>query len=137
MTDIVGLTLNYRDTRRTLRCLQSPWSEGIGHVLVWDNSGDGGASVAELKHLVGADPWMELVISPENLGFAKAVNRGLKWLEERHPGNAVLLLNNDAELREGGWKKCCGHYMRPRAPGWFIPMWTMAAESAGPSTTIG
>lgn len=102
MTDTVGLTLNYRDARRTLRCLQSLWSEGINHVLVWDNSGDGGASVAELKHLVGADPRMELVISPENLGFAKAVNRGLKWLEERHPGSPVLLLNNDAQLREGG-----------------------------------
>jgi N-acetylglucosaminyl-diphospho-decaprenol L-rhamnosyltransferase len=102
MADAVGLTLNYRDARRTLRCLRSLWAEGIDHVLVWDNSGDGGASGSELEQLAGADPRMELVVSPENLGFAMAVNRGLKWLADCHPRRPVLLVNNDAELHEGG-----------------------------------
>lgn len=101
MDEAVGLVLNYRDARRTLRCLRSLWEEGINHVLVWDNSADTGASTAELIRLTGRDTKLEIITSPENLGFARAVNRGIERLIQSHPGKHVLLINNDAVLTKG------------------------------------
>jgi N-acetylglucosaminyl-diphospho-decaprenol L-rhamnosyltransferase len=98
---VVGLTLNYRDARRTQRCLGSLWDNGAEHVLVWDNSDDGGLSAAELQRAVGSDPRWSVVVSKQNLGFARAVNRSLAWLGEHYPNRPVLLINNDAILVPG------------------------------------
>lgn len=43
--NIIGLTLNYRDSERTTRCVESLLENGVASVLVWDNSDDRVASV--------------------------------------------------------------------------------------------
>jgi len=99
---IVGLTLNYRDASRTRRCVQSLLADGAAHVLVWDNSGDGGQSAAELRAAFAQDLRVSILESPENLGFAAGVNRGIDWIREHHPGAWVFLINNDAVVLPGG-----------------------------------
>lgn len=99
---IVGLTLNYRDANRTLRCVHSLLDEGVMHVLVWDNSEDGGASAAVLAECLKVQPKVSIERSPANLGFSAGVNRGLEWLANRFSDVWVLLINNDARLLPGG-----------------------------------
>jgi GT2 family glycosyltransferase len=61
-------------------------------VLVVDNaSTDGSAAMVRAAH-----PWVTLIASPDNLGFAKANNVGLA----RASGRYVLYLNPDTELIE-------------------------------------
>lgn len=98
---IIGLTLNYRDADRTLRCALSMLDDGVEHVLVWDNSADEGASAAELRALLGGEPRISIETSASNLGFAAGVNRGLAWIRARFPDAWVLLINNDAILLAG------------------------------------
>lgn len=98
---IVGLILHYRDATRTSACLRSLFDEGITHVLVWDNSEDGGASIAELKRSMGGDRRYRTTEAGRNLGFAAGVNRGLEILGAEFPGSSVLLINNDAILLPG------------------------------------
>jgi len=110
---VVGLTLNYRDAFRTQRCVSSLLSDGAEHVLVWDNSEDGGKSAAELHDRLGCDCRVSIEVSPVNLGFAAGVNRGIDWIRANRPDSWILILNNDAILFPGGLSalRCClaGH----------------------------
>ncbi len=98
---IIGLTLNYRDANRTIRCIDSMLSEGVSHVLIWDNSEDNGTSGATLSSNLSGDPKVSVKVSPTNLGFAAGVNRGIEWIMARFDQAWVLLLNNDARLLPG------------------------------------
>ncbi len=98
---IVGLILNYRDAARTLQCVHSLLGDGAAHVLVWDNSEDGGTAAANLQNMLVGNTRVSLEISPRNLGFAAGVNRGLAWIRARFPEAWVLLINNDAVLLPG------------------------------------
>ena len=99
---IVGLTLNYRDARRTQRCVQSLVADGASHVLVWDNSADSGLSAAELRSAFVEEWRVSIVESSNNLGFAAGVNRGIDWIRANNPGAWVFLINNDALVLPGG-----------------------------------
>jgi GT2 family glycosyltransferase len=98
---IVGLILHYRDAMRTSICLRSLLDEGVAHVLVWDNSADGGASIAKLERLMQGERRYQTAEAGRNLGFAAGVNRGLEILNAAFPGSSVLLINNDAALLSG------------------------------------
>lgn len=98
----VGLLLNYRDAVRSASCIRSLMDNGITDVVVWDNSADGGSSAAQLVSQAGSDERFRVHVSPENLGFAAGVNRGLELCARLHPGAWVLLINNDARLLPGG-----------------------------------
>jgi GT2 family glycosyltransferase len=65
-----------------------PWE-----VLVLDNGSTDGTSAWLSRH----HPWVRLVASPANLGFAAGNNR----LVELAAGDAVALLNNDTRPRPG------------------------------------
>ena len=95
---VIGLTLNYRDAIRTIRCVNSLLSEGVIHVLVWDNSEDNGVSVSILSDKFMHDDRVSIERSLVNLGFASGVNRGLDWVTAHFGKTWVLLLNNDAWL---------------------------------------
>jgi len=99
--DVIGLILNYRDAERTQRCVESVLDEGAGHVIVWDNSADSGASANALSDRLGEDPRVSVNISESNLGFAAGVNRGIELIRERFGPAWVLILNNDAYLLPG------------------------------------
>ena len=99
--EVIGLTLNYRDATRTVRCIASLLDDGISHILVWDNSGDDGASANTLRERLVHESRVSVETTGINLGFAAGVNRGLAWIRTNFPGAWVLLINNDAVLLRG------------------------------------
>lgn len=105
---IIGLTLNYRDTERTLRCVGSLLSNGAEHVVVWDNSDDDGVSAGLLSESLAGNKDVSLLHSLVNVGFAAAVNRGIVWISERFPDAWVALINNDAVFVPGALRHLSG-----------------------------
>jgi N-acetylglucosaminyl-diphospho-decaprenol L-rhamnosyltransferase len=103
--DLSILILNY-NTREHLRsCLASLLDEGStslsggsvqAEVIVVDNaSSDGSAEMVSTTF-----PWVSLVRSPRNGGFANGNNQGLV----RSRGDAIMLLNPDTLMPPGGIK---------------------------------
>lgn len=98
---IIGLTLNFRDAKRTLRCVESLLINGAAHVVVWDNSDDDGLSAGQLAEKLVGNGKVSLLVSPANLGFSAAVNRGISWIGSQFGDAWVALINNDAEFLPG------------------------------------
>lgn len=98
---IVGLTLSYRDTLHTPRCIESLLKEGADHVLVWDNSADGGLTAAALEQRFANDARVSIETSQTNLGFSAGVNRGIERISAHFERPWILLINNDAHLLPG------------------------------------
>jgi N-acetylglucosaminyl-diphospho-decaprenol L-rhamnosyltransferase len=101
--DLSIIILNY-NTREHLRaCLESVRDEGStslsegaieAEVIVVDNaSRDGSAEMVTAEF-----PWVSLIRSPRNGGFANGNNQGLA----RSRGAAILLLNPDTLMPPGG-----------------------------------
>src|SRR3981081_2474463 len=98
---IVILNYNTRDHLRT--CLESLRGEGStslsggaveAEVFVVDNaSSDGSAEMVEQGF-----PWVRLIRSPRNGGFAYGNNQAL----QHAVGDAILVLNPDTLLPRGG-----------------------------------
>lgn len=99
---VAALLLNFRKpalTEQALADLLGVADVGV-RVLVIDNgSADGSAArlgaVVAAHRANGRD--VELLELPENLGFAGAMNEGVKWAREQGL-RLVLLLNNDLRL---------------------------------------
>jgi len=99
---VTAIILNYRDAACSLACIQSVLAEGVEHVIVWDNSEDGGVSAAGIQKNNPDKERVHIEISGRNLGFAAGVNRAIEVALHRWPETWVLLLNNDAILLTGG-----------------------------------
>lgn len=99
-----GLVLHFRTPGQTLACLQSLADEGVGVVVLVDNSEDAGQSIKAMQPGLDrlADAGLRLdVLRPEhNLGFAAGVGMGLKHASKNPPA-PVLLINSDATLGRG------------------------------------
>jgi N-acetylglucosaminyl-diphospho-decaprenol L-rhamnosyltransferase len=102
---VTALLLNYREERRTVSCITSLLEQAVENILIWDNSADGGASIAAVMEYFADDPRVRMHISDRNLGFAAGVNTGLILCRELFPNTWVLLINNDARLLPGGCRK--------------------------------
>jgi GT2 family glycosyltransferase len=102
--DLSVVVVTYRSKEHILACLRSlaaavrPCAGGATEpaweCVVLDNASDDGT-----PELVAAEaPWARLVRTGANLGYAKAVNRGLAATQ----GAFVLVLNPDCVWRAGG-----------------------------------
>jgi GT2 family glycosyltransferase len=70
-------------------------------ILVVDNApGDGVADWIQKEH-----PEVQLISSPKNVGYARGVNAGI----EHAAGSAILVINPDVELSEGGVDRALGY----------------------------
>ena len=65
-------------------------------ILVDNGSNDGSCAFVAARY-----PWVHLIELPENFGFCKAVNEGIR--ASRSP--YVLLLNNDIEVTENFYRR--------------------------------
>jgi N-acetylglucosaminyl-diphospho-decaprenol L-rhamnosyltransferase len=101
--DLSIVILNFNTREHLRQCLASLRAEGStslsggpiqAEVIVVDNaSADGSAEMAATEF-----PWVELVRSPRNGGFARGNNQALR----RARGAAILLLNPDTRMPRGG-----------------------------------
>ncbi len=96
----------YGHLEYTIRCLQAIATHHEGHeveVLVVDDASPDN-SVAQLRGVEG----LRVLALPENLGFTRAANAGIKAAR----GDHVLMLNNDAEPT-AGWISALLDAVRP------------------------
>ena len=95
--DLSVIVVYYRSPGAMRACLASLPAALAGltaEVVVVDNdSGDGFADELRRTH-----PDVRLVANPENVGFARGVNRGLAVAR----GRAIALLNPDTTVEPGG-----------------------------------
>ena len=93
--------VSYNTKELTLKCIDSVLANSSGldiEIVVIDNNSTDG-SVQGLRKL-RVDK-IKTVENSENLGFAKAVNQGIKLSSGEH----ILLLNSDCKLTQGALKK--------------------------------
>ncbi|MCR4438276.1 MAG: glycosyltransferase family 2 protein [bacterium] len=92
---------NYNTRDLLAGCLRSIFSTAGGikmEVIVVDNaSTDGSVELVRAQF-----PQVRMVHNSANVGFARAVNQGLRLAQ----GNYLLLLNSDTELRPGALSHC-------------------------------
>jgi len=100
MSELAILIVNWNTKellRKTLLSVQAYKGKLCPEIFVIDNgSQDGSGEMVQREF-----PAVALIQNQSNLGFAKAVNKGLKLTEAK----AVLLLNSDAELLPGTLEK--------------------------------
>ncbi len=99
--ETLAVIVNYKSADLTIQAVRSVLdSECLGsvHVVVVDNSADKG----ETQRLrLGLPSKVDLRVSPENIGFARACNQALDGFR----GDAILLINPDAKLLPGCLKR--------------------------------
>ena len=95
MQKVDVVIINWRDTERTKRCVESLIDQpGISRVVIVDNE-----TTRNLQNSFNFYP-LNVIVLPvvENRGFAGGVNVALDYLESVGSAADVLFLNNDAEL---------------------------------------
>jgi GT2 family glycosyltransferase len=102
MSPVWTIVVNWRQTDATLACVGSLVAAGVdaATVVVVDN-GSGDDLVERLRI---AHPAVTVLVQPENLGFARAVNIGAHHAIAQG-ATAVLVLNNDAVVLPGAVRR--------------------------------
>lgn len=97
-TTITAIILNYKNYSDIYNCIISlrkqilPKNCQLKILIIDNNSGDDNTKRLQIKF-----PEYQYIFNSENIGFAKAVNQGIKLNLEQ--SDYFLLLNNDAELK--------------------------------------
>lgn len=95
------VVVTYNSEKDIEKCLASVFQQGCEvEVVVVDNASEDG-TVGVLR---GKFPQVKLIQNEENVGFAKAVNQGERFLQQGRNINStdfLLLMNPDAVLEEG------------------------------------
>ncbi|MCR9130781.1 MAG: glycosyltransferase family 2 protein [Alphaproteobacteria bacterium] len=95
-SELTVIIVSYNTRALTLKCLETLYATTRRtrfHTVVFDNDSQDGSAEAVAE----AFPQVELIRSPENLGFAKANN----VVATRATTEWLLLLNPDTEVHEG------------------------------------
>ncbi|SKA84097.1 Glycosyltransferase, GT2 family [Thiothrix eikelboomii] len=93
---ICGLMLAYFHAEMTLACLKTLQHQGIETLILVDNSADATEhqrTQALAQHFPTG--WLQVVIAPENLGFAKGMNLAWQHAQTLGQWDYALILNND------------------------------------------
>lgn len=97
MTDVAIIVVNWNTRELTLTCRRAV-RERVRDVSYSLTVVDNGSTDGSVEALRAADPGLRILENGANLGFAKAVNRGV---DASPPSEFVLLLNSDAEVQPG------------------------------------
>jgi len=110
--DLSIIIVNWNTKDLLLQCLKSVYKavkEMETEVIVIDNGSQDGSGM-EVK---GTFPAVQLMENEKNLGFAKAANQGLR----KASGRYALLLNPDAQVKEGAIDRMCSFMDAPPEAG--------------------
>ena len=95
--DIVFVILNYNVYDETLDCVNSIKANINGnryHILIIDNCSPNNSG-KRLQEFYNNDFFVKVLITEENLGFAKGNNVGIKYAREKWFPKYICCLNND------------------------------------------
>jgi GT2 family glycosyltransferase len=112
---ISAIVVNYNGGATLGRCLASlpPPEAGRFEALLVDNASTDGSLQAVRRDFAA----VRILALPSNVGFGAAVNRAARQAR----GDALLLLNNDAWLAEGGLEALAGRLAREADLAWVAP----------------
>lgn len=97
---VCGLMLTYFKADMTYQCLQTLLNQGIERIILVDNSAnaiENQRTLALVEHFP-AD-WLNVIASPENLGFANGMNLAIKHARNLGEWDYFLVLNNDIKAQ--------------------------------------
>lgn len=91
---------NLEDTTQYVENLRRlNWSEIQYHFIIVDNASPDGSG-KQLEQLYREDPVVRVLLSQENLGFAKGNNLGITYAAEQFGSDFIAVSNNDIEIRD-------------------------------------
>lgn len=95
MDKVYIVILNWNNAEDTIECLRSVMA--LRHVRPRIVAVDNGSQDDSSERIHRAFPTIDLLVNPENLGYAAAINLGIQRALEKG-ASWVLLLNNDATV---------------------------------------
>ena len=98
----VFVILQYLSLDMTLQCLETLAKTFEGqayHAVVVDNGSHNGSGV-RLEEKLRGDPRCTVLLSPENLGFAKGNNLGYRYAAEHLDPEYIIVMNNDVLIQD-------------------------------------
>lgn len=98
---VTAIVVNFNAGAALQRCVQGLLSGSLPpRVLVVDNASSDG-SAADLRHLYGSRPELEILFNPENVGYAPAVNHAMRLTG----AGLVLVINPDCVIGPDGLRQ--------------------------------
>lgn len=95
--------LHYRAIDTTRKCVESIKAlAGAKHIVIVDNASPNGTG-AELAQEFEADPYVDVILNPDNSGFARGNNLGVRYVADELDADFVCVLNNDVEIQQHGF----------------------------------
>ncbi len=95
--------LQYNNLEETKKCVDSlqqlNWEHIDYHFIIVDNASINGCG-KELFALYGDIPYITVLLSEKNLGFAKGNNLGILYAQEHHHPDLIAVSNNDIEIQD-------------------------------------
>jgi N-acetylglucosaminyl-diphospho-decaprenol L-rhamnosyltransferase len=109
------LVLNWETPDLTLRCVRALVDDGVppARIVVVDNGSTDGSH----ERFAAEIPDCVLLSLPENVGYARAANAGARRL----PGDAYLVMNNDAFVHRPGSVRRLLETLIDRSVGLVVP----------------
>ena len=96
--------LHYRAIETTRKCVESIKAlAGDKHIVIVDNASPNGTG-AELAEEFASDALVDVILNPENSGFARGNNLGVKYVCDELDADFTCVLNNDVEIRQVGFR---------------------------------
>ena len=92
--------LHYRAIDTTRKCVESIKAlAGAKHIVIVDNASPNGTG-AELAQKFASDPYVDVILDPDNSGFARGNNLGVRYVADELDADFVCVLNNDVEIQQ-------------------------------------
>lgn len=96
---IAAVVLNFKTWKDAVNCVNDLKAQDYPdkHIVVVEN-GSGNESAKELKNRFDNDPLVTVIISEQNLGFAKGNNLGIRYAHEKLGYDTVFVVNSDTRI---------------------------------------
>ena len=95
--------LHYRAIDTTRKCVESIKAlAGAKHIVIVDNASPNDTG-AELAQEFASDSYVDVILNPDNSGFARGNNLGVRYVADELDADFVCVLNNDVEIQQHGF----------------------------------
>ena len=119
---VLFLILNYKTYQETITLTEKLCEEGLDDkfILIVDNASPNN-SFEILRQRLGNTKNVEIIASPDNGGFAKGNNYGLRYAKKYNP-KYVCIINNDVMFSMKTIDNLCQWYEKLPSPGFISPI---------------
>lgn len=124
MEQYLFVILHYNTADDTMECaasIEKVCGQADYHILIVDNGSPNGSG-ARLEALYAGDPHVTVLLSRENLGFARGNNIGFAYAKEHFHPDYIILLNNDTVLYQQDFLPIISRTYRARGYAVLGPM---------------